>query len=128
MEPKQVIVIRKDLGMRKGKIAAQVAHASMEAILNFGDWADYNCYELQNIPRSMVDWLNGTFTKVVVSCGSEGELLDIYRRAKEKEIPCSLVQDNGYTEFHGVKTYTAVAVGPESSEVVNEITGELNLL
>lgn len=128
MEPKQVIIIRKDLNMRKGKIAAQAAHASMKAVLEHGDWTDADCYELQNMPRTLVDWLRGSFTKIVVSCNSEEELLDVYKKAQEKDIPCAIIQDNGTTEFKGVKTYTAVAIGPEEVEIVDSITRELKLL
>jgi len=116
--PKQVIVLRKDLGMRKGKMIAQGAHASMKVILD----------QPKPYPGPMQQWLDGTFTKVVVSVQSEEELLAVYQQAQNQGIPCALIQDIGKTEFSGVPTYTAVAVGPDYPEKIDPITGELKLL
>jgi PTH2 family peptidyl-tRNA hydrolase len=115
--------------MRKGKMVAQGAHASMKAILD-ERYSDYDKPDVMLIPMSpaMEDWLNGIFTKVCVSVDSEKELLDIYEQAKYSGMCCSLIQDLGKTEFKGVPTYTAVAVGPADVELVNEITGHLKLL
>lgn len=119
---KQVIIIRKDLNMRKGKIAAQAAHASMAAILDTSN----NQYIITN--HKAIEWLNGLFTKIVVSVNSEFELLELHRIAKEQNILCSLVQDAGLTEFNNVSTYTAVAIGPDYVDVINRLTGNLPLL
>lgn len=113
---KQVIVLRKDLGMRKGKMCAQSCHASMKATLENMDHPDVK------------EWLAGIFTKVVVSVDSEEELFAIYEKAKDKGLVCSLIRDAGLTEFGGVPTYTAVAVGPSTREKVDAITGHLKLL
>ena len=113
---KQVIVLRKDLGMRKGKMVAQGCHASMKATLENIDHPDVKA------------WLDGRFAKIVVSVDSEDELFEIHRNAKAAGLVCSLIQDAGFTEFNGVPTYTAVAVGPAQSEKVDEITGQLKLL
>jgi len=48
--------------------------------------------------------------------------------AGAKQLPCSLIQDQGHTEFAGQLTYTAVAVGPAKAELIDEITGKLPLL
>lgn len=130
MTIKQVIVIRKDLNMRKGKIASQVAHASMKVFLDRSNIvADNSNLELR-VPLNddMVNWLIGSFTKIVVSVDSEEELKDVYIKSLENSIPCSIIKDNGDTEFGGVPTYTAVAIGPAKSELINEITGNLKLL
>jgi len=128
---KQVIVLRKDLNMRKGKMVAQGAHASMAAILNEVYDIDKTDAELI-IPMTekMAEWLSGSFTKICVSVDSEDELLAIYNKAKFMDaiIPSSLIKDNGTTEFNGVPTYTAVAIGPADSAVIDKITGELKLL
>ena len=130
METKQVIVIRKDLGMRKGKMCAQAAHASMKVIL---DWmvnieGDDSMKILNmDINEPLYHWINGLFTKVVVGCDSEEELLELYNKAKEVTY-FALIQDAGKTEFHGTPTYTAVAIGPDIPEVIDEITGHLKLL
>lgn len=129
---KQVIVLRKDLGMRKGKMVAQGAHASMKAILDqaFSLNQQYVDGAHITIPceRPMFEWITGIFTKVCVSVDSEEELLEIYNKADAACIPCSLIQDAGLTEFDGVPTYTAVAVGPAYNEDVDEITSHLTLL
>jgi PTH2 family peptidyl-tRNA hydrolase len=138
---KQVIIIRKDLNMRKGKMVAQGAHASMAAILNnMRNGQTHIDYKPQVIngkyfmtlevkENSPLDqWLRGSFTKICVSVNSEQELLDVYNKAKELNMSCSLIQDSGFTEFHGVPTYTAVAIGPDDSGKIDVITGNLPLL
>lgn len=112
---KQVIVIRKDLKMRRGKECAQSCHASMKATLE--NMAD---------PR-VKEWLAGIFTKIVVTVDSEEELLSVYQNAKDRGLICALIKDNGLTEFKGVPTHTAVAVGPDSPENLGPVTGHLKL-
>lgn len=112
---KQIIVIRKDLKMRRGKECAQSAHGSMKATLeNLDD------------PRTK-EWLGGMFTKVVVTVNSEEELLDIYNKAKDQGLIAALITDSGKTEFNGVPTHTVVAVGPDLPENLNKVTGHLKL-
>jgi len=134
-DTKQVIVIRKDLKMRKGKMVAQGAHASMKAVIDEGefdkmDWGggDTDPQLIITLSEDMNAWLIGLFTKICVSVDSEEELLTIYEQAKEAGLHCSLIQDAGLTEFDGVPTYTAVAVGPASREDCDKITGNLPLL
>ena len=130
-EPKQVLVVRKDLNMRKGKIAAQSAHASMKAILAEGDVVHKLYHSEYVIPLrrpELLEWLAGRFTKVCVSVDSEQELLDVYQQAKDAGLICSLITDAGLTEFNGVPTNTVVAVGPAYPDDVNKITGHLKLL
>jgi len=137
METKQVIVIRKDLNMRKGKMCAQVAHASMKVFLDLcekgwsydehaGEIKKFTFYYEYDKPWDL--WLNGRFTKVVVSCDSEEELVQLYEKAKENKLPCSLIVDAGLTEFNGVPTKTCIAIGPSYSEDIDKITGHLKLL
>jgi len=128
-EMKQVIILRKDLNMRKGKMVAQGAHASMKAILDEGyDIHQDDAELIIPLTTEMASWLSGRFAKICVSVSSEEELLDIYNQAKEAGLHCSLIQDAGFTEFDGVPTYTAVAVGPGENDAINKITGELKLL
>jgi peptidyl-tRNA hydrolase, PTH2 family len=142
---KQVIVVRKDLNMRKGKIATQVAHASFKVFLDL-DHEYMNIYPdrsrstryydghlvndlvIVGITDNMYNWLEGIFTKICVCVNSEQELLDIYQKAKDTRLPCSLIQDSGQTEFKGIPTYTCCAIGPDNSEKINNITGNLPLL
>ena len=119
-EPKQIIVMRKDLNMRKGKMVAQGAHASMAAILQSNK-------EIKKTP-ALEEWLNGRFTKICVSVNSEEELLTVYNQAKEAGIICSLITDAGLTEFNGVPTITCAAIGPDYPEEIDPITKDLKLL
>jgi PTH2 family peptidyl-tRNA hydrolase len=112
---KQVIVLRTDLKMRRGKEIAQGAHASMAAILP--------CMDHPYVK----EWLVGKFTKIAVGCDSEAELHSIAAAAKALGLPCAAIQDSGATEFNGVPTWTAVAVGPGPEALVNEVTGSLKL-
>jgi peptidyl-tRNA hydrolase, PTH2 family len=127
VETKQVIVLRKDLNMRKGKMVAQGAHASMKVFFDRMVHLGLGVHQME-ASTEMHHWMTNAFTKICVSVNSEQELLDIYNSAKNEGIPCSLIQDAGRTEFGGVPTYTAVAVGPDRSEVLDKITSKLPLL
>jgi PTH2 family peptidyl-tRNA hydrolase len=129
-EVKQVIVIRKDLGMRKGKMCAQAAHASMMILLDCAfKTFDKRTYMINAHPSEPLHhWLAGLFTKVVVGCDSRDELLDLHVKAVTSKIIRALVKDAGKTEFHGKPTYTALAIGPDWAENIDKITGHLKLL
>ena len=128
---KQVIVMRKDLNMRKGKMVAQGAHASLKVLLDRsvgvrGGIAGESFTFAMTEP--MAAWLGGRFTKVCVSVPDEAALLDVVARAKAANVPVALITDSGATEFHGVPTNTCCAVGPAWAEDVDAITGTLSLL
>lgn len=131
---KQVIVVRKDLNMRKGKIAAQVAHASMGVFFGMMERThndivtEYALIVKQDSPLDL--WLDHreAFAKIVVSCDSEQELLGLVPKAFEAGLPYYLVTDKGLTEFHGVPTPTCIAIGPDWSEKIDELTKEYKLL
>jgi PTH2 family peptidyl-tRNA hydrolase len=129
---KQIIVVRKDLNMRKGKLAAQVAHASMSFITRRFEFfpSKYSGNYHQDIVVNDVEkeWLENSFTKICVSVDSEQELDEIYNKAKEAGLETHLITDNGKTEFHGIPTKTCVALGPDYSEKLDPITGHLKLL
>lgn len=129
---KQVIVIRKDLKMRKGKIAAQASHASLNALMPNMVLDDDGISLPSEIYHDHFDdvklWLQGSHAKVVVYVNSEQELLDLYDDAIGKGLLASLIRDNGLTEFNGVKTYTAVAIGPVKNEYFTGLTDHLPLL
>jgi peptidyl-tRNA hydrolase, PTH2 family len=125
---KQVIVMRKDLGMRKGKMIAQGAHASMKVLLDAGTLDEQRKhFQLETWP-ALAQWLGGRFTKVCVSVDSEAALDAIVEKAGAAGVPCALIVDSGATEFHGVPTKTCCAVGPAWSDEVDAITGSLSLL
>jgi PTH2 family peptidyl-tRNA hydrolase len=125
MEHKQVIVMRKDLNMRKGKLVAQGAHASMGAILSLCK-RDGNTLVLEMDER-VEPWLTGRFKKICVYVNTEQELLDIHQQAKEAGLVTSLIVDSGLTEFNGVPTKTAVAVGPDREDRIDAICKHLPL-
>ena len=137
MAIKQVTVVRKDLSMRKGKIASQCQHASLKVfldrikILNSTESTSITA-QLEFTP-AMMGWLNWKegqpgFTKIVVGCNSESELKELEAKANAAGIPNAIILDNGVTEFHGVKTYTCICLGPDESEKIDLITGDCSLL
>src|SRR5882672_3343272 len=96
-EPKQVIVIRKDLNMRKGKMSAQAAHASMKVILDNAEVGDDPMFSLVwlrfGMPRdgALHQWIvTGRFKKICVSVDNEQELMEIFSKAKLAGLLCSL--------------------------------------
>ena len=120
--PKQVIVMRRDLGMRRGKEIAQGAHASMI-------WLAQRVRQVaMTFTAAERLWLAGAFTKVCVRADSEEELLAIVAKAREAGVLVQLCVDAGRTEFHGVPTPTCCAVGPDFPERIDPITGHLKLL
>jgi PTH2 family peptidyl-tRNA hydrolase len=126
MEHKQTIVLRKDLNMRKGKMIAQGAHASLHAVLTLGR-QDGDKFVIPLDERLSL-WLRGSFKKICVCVNSEAELLALHEKAESLGLITSLIQDAGLTEFGGVPTYTALAVGPDRADRVDEVTGHLPLL
>jgi len=125
-EVKQVIVLRKDLNMRKGKMIAQGAHASLSVVLK-NPKALFSA--LSKRDRSpLCIWLKNSFTKVVLSVNTEQELFMLSDDARRSGIPYSVIRDSGKTEFNGVPTYTAIAIGPYWSDEIDKITGSLKLL
>jgi PTH2 family peptidyl-tRNA hydrolase len=126
---KQVIVMRKDLNMRKGKMIAQGAHASLKVLLDRGAARDDASSFPIGMTPAMVSWIvTGRFAKVCVGVQSEAELDAIVERARAAGVPVALIVDSGKTEFHGVPTKTCCAVGPAWTDEVDAITGSLTLL
>lgn len=112
---KQVVITRADLKMRRGKEAMQAAHAVGEIIA-------------ENIDHPyLVEWRAGNRAKINVSVSSEAELLALHEKAKAAGLMTFLQIDAGRTEFKGVETPTAVAIGPAPAELIDPITGDLPL-
>lgn len=131
---KQVIVCRKDLNMRKGKIAAQVAHASMMFIVKNASIFPNNSVESlpwtfhQLLTDAQREWLANSFVKVVAYVASEAALLALIDQAREAGITVHPVIDEGRTEFKGVPTLTCAAFGPDVGSKLDPVTGHLPLL
>ena len=128
---KQVIVMRKDLGMRKGKMIAQGAHASIAFMTNrmrlIGD-AFTGIEGKVDLREEESDWIKGAFKKVCVYVESEAELYQIYHAANFDGLETHLITDSGLTEFNGVPTPTCLAIGPDRAEKIDVHTGHLPLL
>lgn len=130
---KQVIVMRKDLNMRKGKIAAQAGHAVLSVILkkmntlNQFFWSveeDKIVFEGDEV---LDDWFANSYTKICLYVNSEQELLNLKSEADKLGFITSLIKDNGTTEFNGVPTYTCLAFEPLPAEKIDVLTGNLPL-
>lgn len=124
---KQVIVVRKDLNMRKGKIAAQAAHASSNVFLNRLEWKRRDVWQIKLQPHE-VAWLDGSSrrTKICVYVNSEEELKAIHKKAVAAGLLAELVLDAGLTEFKE-PTLTCCAIGPAPASEIDKITGSLPL-
>lgn len=111
---KQAIVMRTDLKMGKGKIAAQACHASLEAYKK-ADKIDIKKWEVEGQK------------KVVLKVSSEEELMKLYGIVKFEGLACSLITDAGHTQIEA-STKTCIGIGPASDEAIDKVTGDLKLL
>lgn len=122
MSVKQVIVIRKDLKMRRGKEIAQGSHASAMFLIR----------RVKNgqggfLTDEQLEWIDSGTTKVVVQVESEEELMQIYYAALDRKLEVNLVTDYGKTEFKGLPTKTCLAIGPHEDSKIDPITQYLEL-
>ncbi|MCC9260873.1 MAG: aminoacyl-tRNA hydrolase [Methanobrevibacter woesei] len=111
---KQVMVVRNDLKMGKGKIAAQCCHGSLGA------------YKKTN-PEKIRKWENEAYAKVVCKVNSLEELLELKKQAIINKVSYYLVVDAGRTQVP-TSTTTVLALGPDEDEILDKITGDLKLL
>ncbi len=114
MSLKQVIVVRDDLKLSRGKLAVQVAHA---AIIGY----------LKSDPGLRKKWLDEGQKKVVLKVGSLEELMGIKYKAERENLVVGIVQDAGLTEIPP-GTVTAVVIGPDEEKRIDKVTGNLPLL
>ena len=115
---KQVIIVRKDLKMRCGKMIGQGCHASRRAI------------EITKIrkPENIQKWVEeNNEVKIVLKINSDKELLDIISSCLTDDIPVGIVEDEGKTQI-APNTLTACAIGPDEDEIVNKVVEDLKLL
>lgn len=135
---KMMIVMRRDLKMRKGKIAAQAGHAAIEAILmalhkegrcaDIISASDGMCLAENGKPEtSLSEWFSYGCAKICVYVDSEEELMAVAAKAEAKGVLTAIITDAGMTEFHGVPTKTCLALEPLPSDIADEITGGLPL-
>ena len=123
---KQVLVMRHDLKMRRGKQIAQGAHASMSFLCR--RLQEAGSVSLDGLTGAQRAWLTGAFAKVCCRVDSEEELMQIHDKAVEAGLEVHLITDSGRTEFHGEPTRTCLAIGPDEADKIDQITGRLELL
>jgi len=113
---KMVLVVRTDIGMAKGKAAAQCSHAAVM------------CYKkaLRDAPEMLSRWEGSGVTKVCVKVDSEESLLSLAAHAKELGVVFGVVRDAGRTQVEA-GTMTVLGIGPGPVEVIQQITGHLKL-
>ena len=111
---KQVIAVRKDLKLPKGKLSVQVAHASVEAVL-------------RSDKDKVNKWRDEGMMKIVVGVEDEKELVKYNQTAKDLGLKTALITDAGKTVV-APGTKTCVAIGPDDEEKIDKVTGKLKLI
>jgi len=127
---KQVIVVRGDLDMKPGKLASQVAHASMAFLSNKIRQAmteSLNSVHLEFSEAEMI-WLRDKFTKIILQAENEEQMQHISQQAKEAGLYVVEIVDDGTTVFNGQPTLTCLGIGPDNAEKIDAVTGKLKLL
>jgi len=127
-EAKMVLVVRGDLKnikgekVRSGKIIAQACHSALGFV-----WDNVKgkkvCFEMSD---AQYDWYMSGQTKIALKAKDEAQLLEVFKNAKKAGVSAELIIDAGRTEF-GEPTKTCVAIGPDYSERIDKITGDLSL-
>ena len=111
---KQVILVRMDLKLPKGKLAAQAAHASLEAALKS--------------PRSVMDdWRYEGAKKVILKVSDDSELKKYEALARKEKLITTLITDAGHTTIPP-GTVTCLGIGPDNEEKIDGVTGQLKIL
>ncbi|KAJ1967317.1 hypothetical protein H4R35_006743 [Dimargaris xerosporica] len=113
---KLTLVIRKDLGMTKGKIAAQCCHATL------------GCYKRaqRHCPRALKAWERSGQAKVTLRCDDEAEMLALQHAAAAQGLTTYCVQDAGRTQI-AAGSRTVLGIGPGSVEAIDQVSGHLKL-
>jgi len=114
MEYKQVILVRMDLDLSIGKLAAQVSHASLDAALAAKK-------------DTMIEWRKNGAKKVVLQVADLDELNEYKKKADAAKIANAIITDAGHTEIPAGTT-TCLAIGPDKEAEINKITGSLRML
>ncbi|CAH2222152.1 peptidyl-tRNA hydrolase 2, mitochondrial [Pelobates cultripes] len=115
-EFKMILVVRSDLKMGKGKVAAQCSHAAVSAYKQL----------LKRNPDLLKQWEYCGQPKVVVRAPDEEGLIELLTQAKELGLTISLIQDAGRTQI-APGSRTVLGVGPGPADLVDKVTGHLKL-
>jgi PTH2 family peptidyl-tRNA hydrolase len=147
---KQVIIMRKDLKLRRGKEIAQGAHASIAWLTSRLVFLESPpktcptpiCPHIESDPdcdgglpeeadavfsRAERQWLKSSFRKITLQVDSEEALIEVLMAAQDAGLEVNLITDAGLTEFHGVPTKTCIAIGPDFDELIDPVTADLKL-
>lgn len=111
---KQVIAVRTDLDMSKGKLAGQVAHAAVKT-----------SHKIER--NTLQSWQEKGAPKIIVKVESEKEIENLAEKAREQDLPYSVISDLGHTELDP-DTTTTIGIGPANNNDIDNVTGNLSLL
>lgn len=114
MSLKQVILVRQDLKMPKGKLAVQCAHASVDATL-------------KSSSSKVEEWKSEGMKKVVLKVENIDEIRQYQQLAKQEKLVASLITDAGRTFFE-TSTTTCLGIGPDEEDKIDKVTGKLKML
>lgn len=113
-EYKQVILVRADLKLTKGKMAAQASHASVETVL-------------RSHKDDLAKWQAQGMKKIILKVQDEKELFEYKRRAEDAGLIAALITDAGHTHLPS-GTVTCLGIGPDKAEKIDKVTGQLQLI
>ena len=116
-EYKMVIVVRADLGMSKGKTAAQAAHAAVNCALATKKYD----------PDALEKWIYSAYPKIVLKAKDEKELFEIKSFADAAGLLNTVITDAGRTEI-APGTVTCMGIGPDAASKIDKVTGDLSML
>lgn len=114
MEYKQVIIVRQDLKLPKGKLAAQCSHASVDCVL-------------KSDKKIIERWKNQGAKKIILKVADEKELVKHMETAQKEGLKIALIRDAGYTVVEA-GTVTCLGIGPDLEEKIDKITGKLKMV
>lgn len=119
MEYKQVILVRQDLKLPKGKMSAQCAHAAVEAVMKMLKSSDGK--------EKVAAWRSKGSKKVVLKVKDKTELYKYSQLAKDAGLKTAVITDAGKTVI-APGTTTCCAIGPDSEDEIDAVTGELGMM
>jgi len=111
---KQVILVRDDLKLSKGKMSAQVAHASVEAVL-------------KSDQKTVQKWRNQGMKKSILKVKDLKELRSFKEQAEDAGLTIALITDAGRTHLEPGTT-TCLGIGPDDEKKIDTVTGKLHLI
>ena len=114
MKYKQVILVRQDLKLPKGKTSSQVAHASVDCVL-------------KSDKKLVEKWKNQGGKKIVLKVADEKELIKYMSMAENEGFKVALIKDDGHTVLE-TGTITCLGIGPDIEEKIDKVTGKLKMV